>query len=124
MSAIQFQSGGDCSPQPPRRGWRPWRGCGASCSVQLRGLPADCRIPGATVQVGFGSDSSVLPVQYGMCKVTQTTVLGQTLFWQLELFMLKETLLSVTAVILVLKIKLMYAKNSLDGYFELLEMFL
>lgn len=57
-----------------------------------------------------------------MCKVTQTTVL--TLFWQLELFMLKETLLSVTAVILVLKIKLMYAKNSLDGYFELLEMFL
>lgn len=38
--------------------------------------------------------------------------------------MLKETLLSVTAVILVLKIKLMYAKNSLDGYFELLEMFL
>lgn len=57
-----------------------------------------------------------------MCKVTQTTVL--TLFWQLELFMLKETLLSVTAVILVLKIKLMYAKNILDGYFELLEMFL
>lgn len=42
------------------------RGCAASCSVQLRGPPADCRIPGATVRVGFGSDSSVLLAQYGM----------------------------------------------------------
>lgn len=95
-------------------------------------LPAPCSCAGRPRTAGFqGPQCKWASAQIAlcclrstvcMCKVTQTTVL--TLFWQLELFMLKETLLSVTAVILVLKIKLMYAKNSLDGYFELLEMFL
>lgn len=71
MSAIQFQSGSDCSPQPLRRGWRPRRGCGASCSVQLRGPSADCRIPGVTVL--WASAQIVMPGHYGMCKVTETS---------------------------------------------------
>lgn len=69
MSAIQFQSGGDCSPQPLRRGWRPRRGCGASCSAAARAARRLRNSRGHSA-VGFGSDSPVMPVQNGMCKVT------------------------------------------------------
>ena len=102
MSAIQFQSGGDCSPQPLRRGWGPRRGCGTSCSVQLRGPPPTAGFQG-TQCCGSGSDRTVLLARYGACKVTQSNRSWPDACWQLEIFMFKEILLSVTAIILVFK---------------------
>lgn len=72
------------------------------CCLLGAAAPAARRIPGVTVlrasaQMGF------VHVKYEICKVIW--LLGLTLFWLLEIFLLKEVLLSMTAVLFCLKKK-------------------